>query len=78
MNNTFVLSIFLLLVFARSLAWKYTAEVFVILLVQFGIFALVSTDRNGVTPLWKGAVAGLLFPLSIIIVYCLTNIANWD
>lgn len=78
LNNTFVLGIFLLLVFVRGLAWEFTAEVLAILLVQFAVAALVFTDKNGVTPLWKGLLAGALFPLSLIFVYVMENVSGWD
>jgi calcium/proton exchanger cax len=78
MNNTFVLAVFLLLVFARGLAWEFSAEVLAIILVQLAVAALVLTDKNGVTPLWKGLLAGCLFPLSLVFVYVFENVLHWD
>jgi Ca2+/Na+ antiporter len=78
MNNTFVLSIFLVLVFARGLVWEFTAEIATIIFVQVAIGALVLTDRNAVTPLWKGIAAGCLYPLSLVLVWVLENVAGWD
>merc|ERR1712113_1340457 len=40
MNNTFCLSIFMGLVYFRGLAWKYTAETFVIVLTQSCLYWL--------------------------------------
>ena len=34
MNNTFVLSIFMLLVFSQGLAWQYMSETLTLLIVQ--------------------------------------------
>ena len=78
LNNTFVLAIFLLLVFVRGLAWEFTAEVLAIILVQLAVAALIFTDVNHVTPLWKGLVAGALFPLSLVFVWVMENVLGWD
>jgi len=65
MNNTFCLSIFMALVFFRGLAWQYTAETIVILLMQLIIGIIV--QGNKITFLTGVSILSL-FPLSIVIV----------
>ena len=77
MNNTFCLAIFLVLIFARKLVWGFSAEVTVIVGVEFLVAILVLTSKNNVQPLWKALCAGLLFPLSLIVVYLL-EARGWD
>lgn len=65
MNNTFCLAIFLLLVFAKELAWEFTAETIGILVVELAICWL-SHKRTLNT--FHAYVLMLLFPLSIVLV----------
>jgi hypothetical protein len=39
---------------------------------------LVFTSKNQVQPVWKTALAGLLFPLSLLFVFVLENILGWN
>jgi hypothetical protein len=78
MNNTFCLSIFLILVYVKGLAWQFSAEVMSILLVELCIVVLTLTSAKDVLPLWKAAVALSLYPLSLVFVYVLENGAGWD
>jgi len=75
MNNTFCLSIFLLLIFARKLAWRYSAETLSILFVEviMLIFAVRRTQR-----LLYGIFIILLYPLSIGLVVFLENVVHWN
>ena len=65
MNNTFCLSIFMGLIFARGLAWQYSAETLAIVLVEFYMGFLVQKPTLST----RQAVGILLiFPLSIVLV----------
>mmetsp|Transcript_2366 Transcript_2366/g.10082 ORF Transcript_2366/g.10082 Transcript_2366/m.10082 type:complete len:532 (-) Transcript_2366:258-1853(-) len=68
MNNTFCLGVFMVLIYAKRLAWQYTAETISILFVQFavGLLALIPVQRVYlacfvllVYPIALGLVAGL-------------------
>jgi len=73
MNNTFCLGIFYFLVWHQGLSWNFTAEIFVILLVQIivGIIAL-----KPVQTLRDGAIIITFYPASLILVWVLNNIFN--
>jgi len=75
MNNTFCLSIFLLLIFARKLAWRYSAETLSILFVEavMVIFAIQRTQR-----LLFAFLIILLYPLSIGLVVFLEKVVKWN
>ncbi|XP_062506725.1 uncharacterized protein LOC134183249 isoform X2 [Corticium candelabrum] len=62
MNNTLCLAVFMALVYIRSLKWQYSAEVFVILLVELivGIIGFRKTYK-----LWLGIPIALLYFISI-------------
>ena len=77
-QNTFCLCIFLLIVYIRGLAWEYSAEVLSILLVELVVAGLVLTQRNNTMPVWKGILAGLLFPGALALVYVLENVAGMN
>jgi hypothetical protein len=72
------LCIFLVLVYARGLAWEFSAEVATILLVEVALVALTLSNRNGVLPIWKASVACALFPGSLVVVWLLENVAGWQ
>jgi len=78
MNNTFCLSIFLLLVYVRGLVWQYAAETIAIIAVQAAMLLLVLSLRGGAMPLWKGLAALALYPLSLLLVYVLENYVGLD
>jgi len=75
MNNTFCLSIFLILVFVRRFAWVYSAETLSILFVEavMLIFAVRRTQR-----LFFFILTLLLYPISIALVYMLETYAKWN
>jgi len=65
MNNTFCLAIFMLLVYLKGLAWKFTAETLSILLIEL-IVAAVAMQK---TQTMVHAIFVLsLFPISIVFV----------
>jgi Ca2+/Na+ antiporter len=73
MNNTFVLAIFLALVYFKELAWEFTAEVLVILVVEIIMFAIAF--RKNFPSYWAWVVLSL-FPLSIVFVFLLENVGG--
>jgi Ca2+/Na+ antiporter len=78
MNNTLCLSVFLVLVYARKLAWEFSAEVLTILTVEIVVFAVTYSSKNSVLPLWKAAIPLLCFPLSLVMVWVLENELGLD
>ena len=76
MNNTLCLGVFAALVFFRDLEWYFSAEVTVILLVEFavGITAL-AFFRIYYVFLFISVI--LLYPLSLGIIILLENLAHW-
>ena len=76
MNNTLCLSVFLVLVYARKLAWEFSAEVLTILTVEIVVFVVTYTSKNSILPLWKAAIPLLCFPLSLVMVWVLENVVG--
>ena len=76
MNNTLCLAVFTALVFFRDLEWYFSAEVTVILLVEFivGFTALAFFRIYYVFLLF---LLILLYPISLAIVVLLENVAHW-
>jgi hypothetical protein len=68
MNNSFVLGIFMLLIYTQSLSWEFFAETLSILLVELvvGMYAL----RSKLT-LFDGFCILSLYPLSLLLVVTL-------
>nr|DAD21137.1 TPA_asm: hypothetical protein HUJ06_022600 [Nelumbo nucifera] len=75
MNNIVGISIFLVLVYIRGLAWDFSAEVLVVLIVCI-VMGLVSGFCN-VFPLWTSIVAYLLYPFSLLLVFILIYFFGW-
>ena len=75
MNNTFCLGIFLVVVYARNLEWKFSAETLSILIVEL-IMAAIAHKRTH--RLIDGCIVLLLFPISLILVWLLENVAGMD
>jgi hypothetical protein len=65
MNNTFVLGIFMILIYFKSLAWTFFAETFSILLIQV---VVAWYSRKEVHTLFDGYCILSLFPLALVIV----------
>jgi len=76
MNNTMCLGIFFALVAFRKLYWTFTAETLVIILVIF-IVGAISAFKETITLIYGLAVIPL-YPLSILFVYLLENVAHID
>ncbi|KAA8523971.1 hypothetical protein F0562_010598 [Nyssa sinensis] len=76
MNNVLCLSVFLALVYIKGLAWDFSSEVLIILIVciVMGAFASFRTTF----PLWTSLVAFLLYPFSLALVYVLDYILGWS
>eukprot|EP00727_Mastigamoeba_balamuthi_P010839 m51a1_g6378 hypothetical protein (557) ;mRNA; r:144972-147122 len=68
MNNTFSLGIFLVIVFARDLAWEFSAETAAILFVEL-CMVVIATRR--VQRLGYGIVVASLYPLALVLVWVL-------
>jgi Ca2+/Na+ antiporter len=77
MNNTFCLAIFLFLVAAQDLKWVYTAEVTSIIVVELIMLALIFTAGRTLRT-WTSFLVILMFPLSIVLVWILENVAKLD
>eukprot|EP01068_Selenidium_serpulae_P006273 Selendium_serpulae@DN4327_c0_g1_i1.p1 len=65
MNNTFVLGIFLALVYFKDILWVYTAETASILLIQLCIGILSQKEKQY---FWCGIVALLCYPMSLAVI----------
>ena len=76
MNNTFVLSIFLCIVYFKNIAWQFSAEVCCIIFVEVGVGLIaLSKVQNG----YKGIMAGILYPAALILVIILESPAvGWN
>merc|ERR1712139_333815 len=76
MNNTFCLGIFFALIWAKELAWQFTAETTAIMLVQWiiGILAIVQTNQSFA----MGFVILACYPFCLFVVYYLENVIHWD
>jgi Ca2+/Na+ antiporter len=74
LNNTFVLGVFLLLIFSQGLYWEYFAETLSILTVQV-IVALYSFKKTHTV--FDGFMILSLYPASICLVYLL-EFVGWN
>jgi len=77
MNNSFCLSIFLFLVAGKDLKWVFTAEVTSIILVEVAMLALIFICGRSL-PTWTAGLVISLFPVSIVFVWVLENVAKLD
>ncbi|XWS10958.1 hypothetical protein CRYUN_Cryun38cG0043000 [Craigia yunnanensis] len=75
MNNILGFSVLLALVYARGLAWEFSGEVLVVLIVC-GVMGLIASFRS-TFPLWMSLLAFLLYPLSLLLVYVLNDVLNY-
>lgn len=69
MNNTYCLSIFLLLIYAENLYWNYTAEVLAIIFAELIVFGIVTSLQ--VHTLFTAIFILAIYPATLVIVYCL-------
>lgn len=65
MNNTFCLSLFLFLVYAKDLKWEFTAETFCIVAVEIMMFFVAIRRQH---PTWTAIIVAAMFPVSLAIV----------
>ncbi|KAK4363968.1 hypothetical protein RND71_015326 [Anisodus tanguticus] len=68
-NNMLGLTVLLSLIYFRGLAWNFSAEVLSVLLVC-GIMGCVASLSTSF-PVWVSAIAFLLYPFSLVLVYIL-------
>ena len=76
MNNTLCLAVFAGLVYFRDLEWYYSAEVTVILLVEFAV-GIVALAHFRIYYVYLLFLVILLYPLSLAIVILLQNVVHW-
>ncbi|GAV78776.1 hypothetical protein CFOL_v3_22241, partial [Cephalotus follicularis] len=76
MNNLLGISTFLLLVYIRDLTWDVSTEVLVVLIfcTATGLTASFITKF----PFWTSIIAYILYPLSILLIYLLTDVLGWS
>jgi hypothetical protein len=65
MNNSFCLSLFLLIVYMKNIPWNFTAEVIAILAVEAAVFAFA---QFRVPKTWHAIPLILLYPASLVLV----------
>lgn len=75
MNNTFCLGIFALLIFAKDLAWTFSAETLSIVLVQIIMFIIAKIKTQSMA---LGYVVLALYPLSIVFVAVMEKAVGLD
>ena len=75
MNNTFCLGIFLLLIYAKGLAWKFSAETLSIVFVQIAMYYFANKKTQ---TLLDALLVYSLYPLCLALVFVLENVAHLD
>ncbi|PIA31275.1 hypothetical protein AQUCO_05100065v1 [Aquilegia coerulea] len=75
MNNMLGLSLLLAIVYFRGLAWDFSAEVLIIVIIV-AIMGSISCFCSRI-PFWTCFIAYLVYPLSLAFVYVLDNIYGW-
>ena len=75
MNNPFCLGIFLLLIFAKELAWKFSAETLSIVFVQIAMYYFANKKTQ---TLLDALLVFSLYPLCLALVFVLENVAGLD
>ncbi|PIA57951.1 hypothetical protein AQUCO_00500108v1, partial [Aquilegia coerulea] len=75
MNN--IVGIFTILgtVYARGLEWNFSAEVLIVVMVCLVMGLCTSFSKT--FPLWTCLIAYLLYPVSLMLIYVLTNTYGW-
>lgn len=76
MNNLLCLSVFLALVYIRGLAWDFSAEVLIILIICIVMGTLASFRTT--FPLWTSLIAFAMYPFSLALVYVLDYVLGWS
>ncbi|KAD6794508.1 hypothetical protein E3N88_05404 [Mikania micrantha] len=67
MNNVLGFSVLLAVIYFRGLAWDFSAEILVVLIVSI-IMGMAASFRSKF-PIWTSFIAYLFYPLSLIFVY---------
>ncbi|XVF40392.1 hypothetical protein PTKIN_Ptkin01aG0109700 [Pterospermum kingtungense] len=77
MNNVSGLVMFLGLVCIRDISWSVSAEVLVVLLIctAMGLLATFSSTK---VKFWTCILVYLLYPISLLLLYVLTNLLGWS
>jgi hypothetical protein len=75
MNNTFCVAIFLVLIYARGLAWTFTAETCSIVVIEL-LVMLMACKR--VFTLCDGFIILAFYPLALGVVLVLENVVGLD
>jgi Ca2+/Na+ antiporter len=75
LNNTFVLAIFMALIYLKGLAWTFTAETIAILVVEFVMYRM---SQKKIMYLRDSFFVLALFPASLLIVAFLENVVGLD
>lgn len=75
MNNMVSFSIFLVIVYVKDISWDVSAEVLVVLLIciLMGFLSCCNTQFS----FWMGVFVYALYPLSILMLYLLTEVLGW-
>merc|ERR1711865_82299 len=76
MNNTFCLGIFFALIWAKGLAWQFTAETASIMLVQW-IIGILAMCRDTMS-FFMGWVVLAMYPFCLFFVWYLENVIKLD
>jgi Ca2+/Na+ antiporter len=76
MNNTFCLGIFYALIWAKGLAWQFTAETISIMLVQW-IIGLLAMSKDTMS-FFMGWVVLAMYPFCLFVVWYLENVVHLD
>lgn len=76
MNNTLCLGVFLLVVLLKRVAWDFSSEVLVIVVVTLimGLFSVFKVTF----PLWMAIFTFFLYPVSIALVVILDYVFGWQ
>merc|ERR1712007_39869 len=76
MNNTFTTGVFLALIFVRGIAWQFTAETIVIILVEvlIGVTVLFKPKQL----LYDALIIFSYYPLALVVVWALENKLHID
>ena len=75
MNNTLAFGVFLVIVLAKSLEWKHSAEMICLIFVEVsvGILALIRVHKW-----WTAVLILSIYPLAILLVWLLKHPAGMD
>lgn len=75
MNNVMGLATFLALVYIKDISWDVSAEVLLVLLICTVMGCLSSILTR--FPAWIGILAYALYPVSLLLLYVLTEVLGW-